>query len=131
MASGAVVLQRQIDALRSLSKITTVVAPSVAFAAKREIVAQIARGQGPDGKPWKLTKAGTVPLRGAAEGVTVSAVGSVIVIRVDGHHARHHLGAVKGKIKREIIPNRRIPGPLSRAIRRVVVREFRSTMGAV
>lgn len=131
MPDGRAALDAQIKRLRSLPRaLTRDAAPKIAKAVELEIRAQIARGVGPDGKPWKATEAGGRPLRHAAEHVTVVAVGDVIVVRVDGVEARHHLGAVKGGVKRPIIPTGALPDPIARAIGRVIAEQFRAHMGA-
>lgn len=117
-------MDRQIARLRTLSGFVGASAPAVAVAVKRELTTQIAAGTGPDGKAWKPTKAGTPPLRGAAGALTVRAVGTVVLATLTGVEARHHLGAVKGAVKRPILPTGKIPDPVSRAIERVLTGEF-------
>lgn len=129
MADGSIALRAQIAKLQELGNITTTATPTVAKAVKDEVVKQVNQGLGPDGKPWKETKAGTPPLQGAGRAVKVSAVGTVILLRLDGRHARHHLGAVKGGVKREQIPTGKIPDPVTRAITKVLTGEFRQIMG--
>lgn len=125
---GSIALDAQIAKLRRLATFVGGSAPVVALAVKREIGAQIAAGRGPDGKAWKPTKAGTPALRGAAGALTVKAIGSVVVATLTGVEARHHFGAVKGKVKREILPTGKIPDPVTRAITRVLTGEFNAIM---
>ncbi len=99
----------------------------VARAVEADSRKQSARGVGPDGKPWPLTKTGQRPLQDVA--AVVRAVGTTVVMRLKGHRARHHLGAVRGKIKREILPNKRIPEQMTRAIDKVITGEFQRIMG--
>ncbi len=129
MADGSVALRKWIARLRELGKLAANSASDVAKAIKTEQLAQIARGEGPDGRPWKLTQKGERPLANAGRALTVRVVGTVIVLRLMGHHARHHLGAVKGKTRRQILPTGKIPDPVIRAIARVVTGEFHRTMG--
>ena len=127
---GSIALNAQIAKLRRLGPaLTKGGAPAVALAVRGELAAQIAAGTGPDGRAWKPTKAGTPPLRNAAAALTVRAVGTVVVATLSGVEARHHLGAVKGKVKREILPTGKIPDPVTRAITRVVTAEFEAIMG--
>lgn len=126
---GFAALDAQIKKLRELGEIPTRVAPKVAQSAKREIARNVQAQRGPDGKPWAKGKQGQPVLRGAGKAVRASAVGSVVVLTLDDHHARHHLGAVKGKVKREILPTTKIPRPMTKAIERVVTGEFRAIMG--
>jgi len=128
LADGFAALDRQIRRIRELGQLAEESAPAVAAAVKKEVTAQIARGVGPDGKPWKPTKSGEKPLQNAGKALTVRAVGPVVVLRLTGYHARHHLGAVKGGVRRPILPTRRIPDPVTRAIKTVVTRQFRKVM---
>lgn len=126
---GSVEMERQIERLRKLGKVfVSGSAPIVAKAIDKEIAKQIDASEGPDGKPWKPTKAGTAPLQNASEAVTVKAIGKVVLVKVVDVEARHHLGAVKGKVKREIIPTGAIPTPITRAITRVLTGEFHAIM---
>lgn len=127
---GFAALDAQIRKLRELGEIPARVAPRVAQSAKREIQRNVSAQRGPDGKPWPKGKQGQPVLRGAGKAVRASAVGSVVVLSLDDHHARHHLGAVKGKVKREILPTTKIPRPMTRAIERVVTGEFHAIMGS-
>lgn len=130
MADGHTILRQQIARLRELPEaLTSGVTTEVAREVKRELVEQIARGVGPDGKAWKPTQAGEQALPDAARDITVDARGSVVVVTLDGVHARHHYGAVRGKVRRPILPLRTLPGAFSRAIEAVIARRFTKTMG--
>jgi len=129
MADGAVVLAEQIARLRSLGSLPKRSAPQVATALDPVMREQIASAVGPDGKAWPKTEDGHEPLQGAMRAVTIKAVGTVVLIRVEGHHARHHIGAVKGGKRRPIIPTGPIPTPMIKAITKVVEDDFRRTMG--
>jgi hypothetical protein len=98
--------------------------PKVADALERNLEAQIQRGVGPDGKPWKLTADGRVPLAGAAEALSVRAVGIDVVARLDGPEALHNDGRVRGHIKRQILPSRELSSPLVAAIQEVCEQTF-------
>ena len=126
---GFASLDAHIKKLRTLGEIPERVAPKVAVSAKQEISRNASQQRGPDGRPWPKGKKGQAVLVGAGNAVRASAVGSVVVLSLDGHYARHHLGAVKGKTKREILPNKRIPQTMTRAITRVVTGEFFAIMG--
>ncbi len=116
MADGFAMLQQHIERLRSLPKLVEESAPAVAVAIERELGAQIARAETPAGEPWKPTASGSAPLRGAARALRVGAIGSTIIIRITGHHALHHMGIAKGRVKREIIPSKDLPAPMAKAI---------------
>lgn len=128
MADGATELRRQIARLRELGNLTTVSAPAVARTVKAETLKQTRKGVGPDGKAWTPIKTGERPFKNVAQNLKVSAIGSTVVMILTKHHARHHLGAVKGGIKRPIIPTDKIPEPMTRAITRVATGEFHRIM---
>jgi hypothetical protein len=124
MADGFAELDAQIARLRSLPHLARDSAPAVARAVEAEIVRQIGRGVGPDGKAWAPTEDGNRPLQNAAKALTVRALGTTIICRLDGPEARHHLGFVRGGKVRQILPTGKIPDPMTRAIRSVVERKF-------
>lgn len=118
-----------IDALRNIAGFGGESAPDVAKELAVEVRKQVARGENPRGQKWALTREGKQPLVNAAKAVSVRALGTRVVMRITGHHARHHFGAVWGKVKRELIPNERIPDPMVRAIERVLAKRFDKIMG--
>lgn len=125
-------LDAMIAKLRSLRGMVERSAPEVAEALDSEIKKNITAGVAPDGTPWKPKKDGGKPLQNAGKAVTTKAVGTVVLSRVDGVEARHHLGAVKGSSKanwlaRPILPSRRIPKPVTTAIHKILISEFEKT----
>lgn len=127
-AQGRAELDKQIARLRELGNLRSRSAPLVAQAAGEETSKTIAAGVSPSGQPWRQTKDGRAPLRNAAKALIVKVVGSVILMELRSPEARHHLGAIKGKIQRRIIPTGSLPGPFIEAIKRVVAGEFFSIM---
>lgn len=105
------------------------IAPKVADAAKSELASQIAAGRDPSGKSWKRRQDGRKALANAADAIEATAVGDVVVLRIEGHHARHHLGAVRGKVRRQILPTGGVPAPMVRALQAVAEEHFDKTMG--
>lgn len=128
MAEGAAVLDSWIARLRELPKFADRAAGEVAPVLEQELLANVANGVGPDGQAWPLTQDGRVALQGARRGLTVRAVGSVVVARLEGIYARHHRGAVRGGVRRPILPSGKTPATIVRAVREVVTREFQRTM---
>ena len=131
MADGSKELQAQIKRLRALAEPDGLLgrsAVNVARQVKFDIVRQVAAGEDPDGKKWKLTKQGKQPLQNAGQSVAVTARGTTVTIVISGRHARHHLGAVKGKVVRKVIPSRRMPGLMARSIKTVITRQFSQIM---
>jgi hypothetical protein len=123
-------LRAMIAKLRELDGMVERAAPEIAKAVERELGAQVAAGLGPDGKPLRPTKDGRQPLQNAARAIRVRAVGTVIVAKVEGHHALHHLGRARGGIRRPLIPTETTTEPVAKAIEKTLTAEFRKTMGA-
>lgn len=130
MADGISKLEAHIARIKQLPGLVGRIAPAVGRALEGELASQIARGVGPDGTPWPRTKTGEQPLQHAARALRVRSVGTTVVASLEGHHARHHLGAVKGGVRRPILPTAKIPDPVTKAIATVVTAEFKKTMGA-
>jgi hypothetical protein len=128
-SSGKQALDEQIARIRSLPGLAERAAPAIARATQNELARTIAAGTTPDGVPWKKTQAGERPLQNAAREVRVSAQGSVVVTSIEGHLALHHLGRAKGGVRRQVIPTKAIPDPVTRAIETALTGEFRATMG--
>lgn len=129
MGDGSAALKAQIARLRTLGTMVQRAAPGVAQALEREIVAQVAAGLGPDGKPLVRTQDGRQPLQGAARALRVRAVGTVIVARLEGHHALHHRGTVRGGVRRPVLPTDAASESVARAIQKTLAREFGLLMG--
>lgn len=105
--------------------------PQIVTAVQDDIGAQVARGETPDGEKWKLRIAdGGRPLKNAAAAVSVTASRGVLLVSIDGHHAKHHLGAVKGKTRRRILPSSKTKDPYGDAIRGALTIRFRVIMGS-
>jgi len=128
MSDGAAALDAQIARLRRLPTLVQSAAPGVARALELELQKQIAAGEGPGGAAWRPRADGSKPLQNAAKALTVTAVSTVVIARITGVEARHHLGAVRGKVKRQILPTAGLPQPMARAIETVVTREFTKIM---
>lgn len=122
-------LDAHIARIRELGQLASRSAPAVAKEVERELGAQIAAGAAPDGTPWRPTKAGTTPLRGAAKALKVRSVGTVIVATLEGHDALHDQGRARGGVRRRVLPTSKMPQPIAAAVERVVTREFKATMG--
>ena len=129
MADGSVALNEMARRLRSVAAVPEEAAPEVARELEQILAQNIDRSVGPDGEAWPPTKDGRKALLGAKGALSVRAVGSVVVARLTGHHARHHLGAVRGAVRRRILPTGKLPDPMTEAIRRVIVKRFERAMG--
>lgn len=122
-------LDQHIARIREVPGALPRIAQQVASALELEIAANIAAGRGPDGQPWPPTADGRRPLAGALSAITVRPEGTTIVITVNGVEARHHLGAVKGKLARPLIPTGEIPGPMLEALDRVATKVLADHFG--
>ncbi len=125
MADAYKEIARQLAILRELGSLATSVAPLVAREVRKDILEHVKDGVDPEGKPWKKTKDGHTPLQNTDENLRVRVFGSRVVATLEGRHARHHLGAVSGRVQRKILPTRSIPDTMARAIKRVADAEFR------
>jgi hypothetical protein len=130
-ADGFAALDRMIAKTRAIPGLVKEVAPEIARVVGVELKQNIDAGRAPDGTPWEPTKEGGRPLVNASKHVTVRAVGTVIVVRLTGAvEVKHHLGRVKGGVRRQIIPTRKTAGPILRLAKRLTLQRFREA-GAV
>jgi hypothetical protein len=129
MADAEAALERLRQRILAIGQTPEAIAPEVAREAKAIIDRNIANGQGPDGKPWKPTKKGEKPLRGAAAAVSARADGSRVVLTLTGPEALHHLGWARGGVVRQILPYRNLPAPFLLAIKRAVAKHVARSGG--
>ena len=127
--SGEADLLGMIDKLSAMTALNDELPGEVATALKLELEGQIARGEGPDGTPWEKTKDGKVPLQNAAKALTVTASGRAVIAELKGPEALHHLGAAKGKIKRQILPTRAMPDKFVAALKTAVATKIGDSLG--
>lgn len=127
--SADIELSKFIERLRGLAKAPEEITELVATELERVIGENIAAGRGPDGVPWQPTQEGRQPLRKAANAMMARAYGTVAVITLTGPEARHSMGWVKGGIKRQILPDNELPGPLKDAIENVVNKYMAKALG--
>jgi hypothetical protein len=109
--------------LRAIPRVVEEALPEVARECEKIIAGNIAAQRGPDGVPWPrpADRTQSIVLSHAMKSITVRAIGRVLLARVGGIEARHHLGIIRGKVIRRMIPSKTIPGPFIEAIRRVVL----------
>lgn len=121
--SGAAIdaLNREIAKLRVLAASTTQLAPRVAEACVDVIAENVAAAHGPDGEAWELKADGHRAMQTGdpRKGLTGVALGSRVVITLDGSRVFHHRGQTRGGISRPIMPTRRLSQPMTEAIARV------------
>lgn len=129
MSDGHSQMQQMIRRLQKLEKLTERSAPAVAEALADEIIATAGRQEEPGGKAWKPGRSGKPVLVNVAQHLESRAVKDVVLASLSGRYARHHLGAVRGKVKRRILPSRRMTRGVTNAIKTVITGEFRRVMG--
>jgi hypothetical protein len=123
MAEADDALNAMIARLRAIPDLVTAALAECAAECHAVIAENIAAQRAPDGTPWQPGAKGPV-LVDAAAAVTARAIGNTILIRVSGIEAKHHFGFVRGKIARPIIPTRKAPQPMTKAIERVIMRRL-------
>jgi hypothetical protein len=102
-------LRAQIARVQGLADAPAEIAAEAAKLLRAELDRSIAAGQSPAGERWQPTQAGDAPLTGAGDAVTITAPGPMVFYRIGGPEALHHLGRAKGKIVRQVIPNKVTP----------------------
>lgn len=123
-------LREMIDRCRSLPRELVVRSvPEIARALKADIDEHVARGQAPDGAAWQLKQDGEQALVGAQQTVDVSFSGSVVLAVMRGKFVRHHKGTARGGIRRQVLPTRKIPEAVTRAIGATLRKHFSAIMG--
>lgn len=123
-------LSGMVSQLEQMAGLAVKAAPAVGDVLRAKVEAGIAEGKDPYGVAWKLVQSGPrkgeKALRGAAAKLQLDVIGYEITLRVRGIEGRHHKGAVKGKVKRPIVPDKRgLPKSWAPEIRAVLDTTFR------
>lgn len=111
-------LDEMIARLRSVpERLYPELLPKIAEILEGDIKQTINAQEDPDGNPWIPRKRGNAPvLVNAAKAVHVGTLEHSVLVRLTGVEARHQLGAVKGRVAREIIPVDKLPPEMMRKI---------------
>jgi hypothetical protein len=117
-------LDAMIASTLSLGSLIDDAMPALSKAVQQNIERTIAAGTSAYGEPWAAKQDGSRPLVNAVSALTVVPNGRTIYVQVTGPEARHHLGRVKGKRKRGIIPERGLPSAMANDMRAVLERAF-------
>lgn len=129
-SAGHAKLQEMIERLRTLgATLGKTSAPEVRDALEADLRATTAAGTAPDGTPWEPKQDGGKPLVGVDRDITVTATGNKILATLRGKYVRHHFGTARGGVRRQVLPTRKIPDALSRAIGAVLSKNFHKIMG--
>ena len=125
-ASAFEALDRWMEFLQRVPELAEEAAPLIAKELETQLRENIAAGRNPYGDPWPLKKDGSKPLVNAMKAITVKAVGTVILIVLEGVEVMHHVGNARGYhggsvrqggFRRTIIPTGELPGPFRGRIR--------------
>ena len=114
-----------IEKLNSIGNVAKDSVPELAKEVEKIIIRNASAQRGPDGKRWPASLDGQRVLSNVKQNLRVRVVRETVVVSLKGRYARHHLGVVRGKISRPIIPSGRIPTPMVEAIKEVVERAFK------
>lgn len=128
MSAATEALDAMIASISSLETLVPESLPALSEACQRSVERTIADGTTAYKKPWQPTADGRKPLRNASKALKVATVGTTVWINITGVEARHHLGAVKGKVKRPIIPERGLPGVLAKELRAILEANFQERL---
>lgn len=129
-SAGHATLRGMIDRLRTLpADLVKQTAPEVRDALEADIAATAGAGVAPDGTPWQAKQDGGKPLAGVTNDVQVTVIGTVILATLRGKFVRHHKGTARGGIRRQVLPTRKIPDALSRAIAAALAKNFHRLTG--
>ncbi len=124
MSAATEALDAMIASTSSLGSLVNDAMPALAKAVKQSVERTIAAGTTSYNEPWAPKQDGSRPLVNAAGALTVVPNGRTIYVQLTGAEARHHLGRVKGKRKRGIIPERGLPSAMANDMRAVLQRAF-------
>lgn len=124
MSAASEALDAMIASVRRMEALVADSMPALTAAVRAEAERTIAAGTTAYGQKWQDTKRGERPLRNAAKALSVMSVNKTIYITLHGPEARHHLGRVKGGLKRAIIPERGLPSAMANAIRTTLEKAF-------
>jgi hypothetical protein len=128
VANGHAVLDDWIRRLRAMPEALKQGAlPEVAQALDEDIHEQAGAGRAPDGSTWQPKQDGGQPLVGVENDVDVSVVGSVVLVKLTGKFVRHHRGMARGGIRRQVIPTRKVPDAVVRAISKALAKSFQAS----
>lgn len=126
--NGVAEVDDMIARLRGFPDAIRAEAPKLAQRVQEELAKDIAAGVAPTGESWSLTKAGGRALVHAAKALTAKAIGTVLLITLEGPEVFHNFGTKKDP-KRQILPDTDgIPKKLGQAIRLGLVETFRKTV---
>lgn len=131
MSTGAALafLDRKITALHKLPKAIKAAAPEAAEATRAELTRSLNAGKSPDGAAWAPRKAdGGRAYAGAADALSVTASGNIIVADITGPEVYGHRG-VRGAKPRRMLPSGGIPSSLAAVLVRLGIKLFHDQLG--
>lgn len=121
VANNAAARARLLQLAQDLRALPRAMAEKVAPVGAKKLLeilqGNIAAQRGPDGEPWPAGKDGQAVLTGAGKALDVHAEGTVILARVSGPEALHHMGRARGHIVRQMIPTKKAPQAMVDAVK--------------
>lgn len=128
MTSAKMQIDNMLHKLDELKQLGVRAAPSIVRVMDAYLRRTIAAGTDPYGNPWAPRKSdGGRTLVHADKTLKVTWHGRHIIVEIHGIDARHHKGAVKGRVKRPIIFNKKeLPPALVEEIRRALAAEYQA-----
>lgn len=127
-AAASQTIDAWIKRLQGLPSLVKDAAPVVADRVRSILQEGANAGVAPDGTPWPLTKKDSrKALPGAASAINVRAVGSVILMSVEGYWYYHQIGIRVPR--RALIPDGQLGRKLTDAMRQEISKAFNRKMG--
>lgn len=123
--AGVAAVDEMIARLRGFPDAIRAEAPAIAKRVQAAVEEDIAAGRAPTGTPWKPKKGGGRALVHAAKALTVKAIGTVILLTLEGPEVFHNFGTHKVPARPILPSSSSVPLKLGQAIRLGVVEAFR------
>ena len=122
-------LQGAIDAFAALGRLPDELAAAAVVPLRQLLTANIAAQRAPSGVAWQPGAQGQPVLTGAAKALTVTSAGPTLTATLTGPEARHNSGAVKGKVKRQILPSRNSLGGVAKILQKIAAKKVAELQG--
>jgi len=130
MADGFALLDAQIAKVRNLGRLAELTAKKAAPLVLEAVQKTTRAGKTPDGVPWPAKKDGGQALVHAADHLSASAEGSIVILTLTGKAEVVHNSGDKRNPKRQILPDAGagLPTIIAEAVRRASAEAFAEIM---
>ena len=116
------------DIMRSIRKLEGLNQEAIGdccVAVEKVMADNIERAVTPEGENWAPKKDGGKALVNAAKYLSVKPLNTMILVKLTGIEARHSIGTVRGKVKRQIVPtSSTVPENMQDAIKEQLTKHF-------